>query len=501
MPEITPVLSLCAPAYNEAEGIAEVITAWEETLAAFGVTDRDRHHQRRLDRRHRRHPGGLQQRYANLVVVDQQPNAGYGRAVAAAIAHSRGQPSADARLRRPVRSRRVPAPAAEAERRATTLSPAIGCARTTAWRACWPTARSTCSCASCLACPCATPTARSSCCAATCARSIPIEARGFPTPTEMLVKARALGYTHRRGRHHALPAPGRRVQAEGHAHRLALLALPALSEAQGHALPAARDDYHVRPTDGRHMSYARHWSPAAPASSAATWCAPCWSAGCACTVLDDLSMGRRENVPADAAFVEGNVLDAALVERALAGVDVVFHLAARVTIRGSMDHFVDDAQTNVMGTLSVLQACTRRQVRQVRCLPRRWPSTAMRPRPCRSPRPTPRSQSRPTASASWPARSTARLVCAAAGIRQISLRFFNTYGPGQSLTPYVGVMTIFINRCWPASRRSSSATASSAAISSTSATSCRLPAGHGVRGDGQVFNVGSGRGVTVNSLG
>ena len=33
----------------------------------------------------------------------------------------------------------------------------------------------------------------------------------------------------------------------------------------------------------------------------------------------------------------------------------------------------------------------------------------------------------------------------AAGISSTVLRFFNTYGPGQALSPYVGVVTIFAN--------------------------------------------------------
>ena len=36
-------------------------------------------------------------------------------------------------------------------------------------------------------------------------------------------------------------------------------------------------------------------------------------------------------------------------------------------------------------------------------------------------------------------------MCARIGIPSIVLRLFNTYGPGQALSPYVGVVTIFIN--------------------------------------------------------
>src|SRR6188472_3998944 len=74
------------------------------------------------------------------------------------------------------------------------------------------------------------------------------------------------------------------------------------------------------------------------------------------TVLDNLSVGRRDAIPDGAHFVHGDVRDDAAVATALQGVDCVFHLAAQVTIRGSFDRFRDDLDTNVMGTACVLSA-------------------------------------------------------------------------------------------------------------------------------------------------
>ena len=74
------------------------------------------------------------------------------------------------------------------------------------------------------------------------------------------------------------------------------------------------------------------------------------------TVLDNLSVGRREVVPGEARFVHGDVRDEAAIADALAGVDCVFHLAAQVTIRGSFDRFHEDLDTNVMGTARLLKA-------------------------------------------------------------------------------------------------------------------------------------------------
>ena len=80
--------------------------------------------------------------------------------------------------------------------------------------------------------------------------------------------------------------------------------------------------------------------------------------GHAVTVLDNLSAGRRaylEGVPLT--FVEGDILEAALVERVVAGHDGVVHLAAQTGVPGSLADPRQDCEVNVIGTLNVLEAC------------------------------------------------------------------------------------------------------------------------------------------------
>lgn len=83
-------------------------------------------------------------------------------------------------------------------------------------------------------------------------------------------------------------------------------------------------------------------------------------------VLDDLSTGDRRRVPDEARLVEGDVrepgLDALLREER---VDTVFHLAAQVDVRRSMEDPVADAEVNVIGTIRVAQAAARAGVAQV----------------------------------------------------------------------------------------------------------------------------------------
>jgi UDP-glucose 4-epimerase len=75
------------------------------------------------------------------------------------------------------------------------------------------------------------------------------------------------------------------------------------------------------------------------------------------TVLDNLSSGRRENVPSKAKFVELDVTtpDAAAFVRETR-FDVIAHLAAQIDVRRSVTDPVFDAGINVLGTLRLLEA-------------------------------------------------------------------------------------------------------------------------------------------------
>ena len=83
-------------------------------------------------------------------------------------------------------------------------------------------------------------------------------------------------------------------------------------------------------------------------------------------VLDDLSTGNRENVPDDAAFVEGSVTDADLdAIFADHGVTVLNHHAAQTNVRVSIRDPLFDADVNVRGGIRLLEACRSAGVRRV----------------------------------------------------------------------------------------------------------------------------------------
>ena len=163
------------------------------------------------------------------------------------------------------------------------------------------------------------------------------------------------------------------------------------------------------------------------------------------TILDNLSVGRREAVDPRARFLHGDIRDDGAIAAALTSVDCVFHLAAQVTIRGSFDRAVEDLDTNVLGTARILRALDPSRIK--------WFTLASSMAVyADAPAAAPINEQHDTRPISpygvgkLAAEDVSQQILAARGIPFTAVRFFNTYGPGQTFTPYVGVLTIFITR-------------------------------------------------------
>lgn len=78
------------------------------------------------------------------------------------------------------------------------------------------------------------------------------------------------------------------------------------------------------------------------------------------TVVDDLSTGSKDNLAGvDAELLVGSILDSDLLDEALRGADAVVHLAARPSVSRSLEDPEASNETNVTGTLRVLEAARR----------------------------------------------------------------------------------------------------------------------------------------------
>jgi len=163
------------------------------------------------------------------------------------------------------------------------------------------------------------------------------------------------------------------------------------------------------------------------------------------TVVDNLSTGKRENVPAGAQFIQGDILDANLIERLISDRDIVFHEAACVSVRSSIKNFYQDAHTNIMGTLNLLNACAKSTVKKfVYASSMAVYADSLEPTPIKETyRTDPLS---PYGIAKLASEKYCLTITKELDIACVILRYFNIYGRGQGFTPYVGVITIFIRQ-------------------------------------------------------
>jgi UDP-glucose 4-epimerase len=164
-------------------------------------------------------------------------------------------------------------------------------------------------------------------------------------------------------------------------------------------------------------------------------------------ILDDLSSGKRENVPAAARFVQGDVRspEAAALIRA-ERFDAISHHAAQIDVRKSVADPRHDADVNLLGMLNLLEAAAAAGVKRFlfassggACYgePDIHPAPETHPtRPC---------------SPYGVAKAAGELYLNYYGLeRKLSwcaLRYANVYGPRQDPHGEAGVVAIFTGRC------------------------------------------------------
>jgi nucleoside-diphosphate-sugar epimerase len=169
--------------------------------------------------------------------------------------------------------------------------------------------------------------------------------------------------------------------------------------------------------------------------------------GCRVTVLDDLSTGLRCNVPDAARFVLGDILNPADVAEAITGADIVFHLAASVSVPYSLERPTGSFRINADGTLSVLEAA--RQAGASRFILSSssavYGDSPISPNSEAHP-PAPMS---PYAAGKLAAEALVSSFCNSFGLQGASLRYFNVFGPRQrSDSPYAAAIPTFAKRLY-----------------------------------------------------
>jgi UDP-glucose 4-epimerase len=160
-------------------------------------------------------------------------------------------------------------------------------------------------------------------------------------------------------------------------------------------------------------------------------------------VLDDLSSGYRDNLDGLAVdFRHGDVRDAEAVEQAVDGCEVVFHLAAAVGNKRSIDDPIGDSSINVIGTLQVLEAARKAGVRKIVASSSAGIYGELRTMPIHESHPL--DPLTPYGASKLCMEKQCLAYAATHGIEAVALRYFNVYGPNQRFDAYGNVIPIFV---------------------------------------------------------
>ena len=217
-------------------------------------------------------------------------------------------------------------------------------------------------------------------------------------------------------------------------------------------------------------------------------------------VVDNLSMGTAENIPG-VPLVVADILDDGL-DQILKDfqTEAVLHLAAKVSIRGSVENFAADARENFLGTACVLEAAAKANIRRfVMASSMAIYSDSPTAQPIDED--WPKQPLSPYGISKLAAEQLVHLAGRQSGMETLALRFFNTFGLGQTLTPYVGVITIFIDRI--ASGQAPTIFGDGRQCRDfvyvgDISNACRLAMESSA--SGLSINIGSGKGTTVNDV-
>jgi nucleoside-diphosphate-sugar epimerase len=160
-------------------------------------------------------------------------------------------------------------------------------------------------------------------------------------------------------------------------------------------------------------------------------------------VLDNLSSGYQKNIHGlDIEFVEGDIRDSLLVDNIMKNVDAIYHLAASVGNKRSIDNPFLDADINVRGTLCILEAARKHFVKKIIVTSSAGIFGELKTLPIKENHPVePRT---PYACSKLYAEKIALAYADLYGIEAVCLRYFNVYGPHQRLDPYGNAIPIFV---------------------------------------------------------
>jgi len=162
------------------------------------------------------------------------------------------------------------------------------------------------------------------------------------------------------------------------------------------------------------------------------------------TIIDNLMSGRKENVNPKAKLIVKDIRENISDLFKNGKFDYVFHLAAQMNVRKSLENPMEDAEINILGGLNIIDNCVKHGVKKIIFSSTGGAIYSKNAKvPC-----TEKSEIMPESPyglAKLTTESYLRIMKEKHGLKSVSLRYANVYGPRQNAKGEAGVISIFIN--------------------------------------------------------
>ncbi|MHB1697973.1 MAG: NAD-dependent epimerase/dehydratase family protein [bacterium] len=164
-------------------------------------------------------------------------------------------------------------------------------------------------------------------------------------------------------------------------------------------------------------------------------------------IIDNLSTGFEYNVNPKAKLIKADITDFKKVEKIFSEElpEIIYHFAAQIDVRKSVSDPLFDAQTNIMGTLNLIKVSNDNKIKKFI-----FSSTGGAIYGDTDARPTPENHPEwplsPYGIAKLATDKFLNYYSEIFGLKYVSLRYANVYGPRQNPYGEAGVVAIFLNR-------------------------------------------------------
>lgn len=218
-------------------------------------------------------------------------------------------------------------------------------------------------------------------------------------------------------------------------------------------------------------------------------------------VIDNLSTGKKENVNKKAKFYKIDILSPKIFQIfKKEKPEIVYHFAAQINVRKSVENPIFDAKVNILGSLNILEASKKFGVKKI-IFASTGGAIYGEAKKIPTPENYPPNPISPYGIAKLAVENYLKFYKENFGLNFVSLRFGNVYGPKQDPRGEAGVVAIFIDKLLKGKRPTIFGSGSQTRdfIFIEDVISACLKALN-YRGKEEVFNVGTGIETSINQL-